>query len=195
MANICNTTYKIYDRVDGNGATNRLFNVLENYFSGYVVDIPLRNLADKFNIDIEEKKIYARGSIYHYERCSDNSLLIETESAWVACKDLFNEINKVLNNELIIDYREIEVGFQVFNVKNTRGYFSEKCCVSASGEPFDEMCEDVFDTIEDAISDWCEQMQYDRKDKSESEMLEIINSYEYENKNTFFNIYEFNFEN
>jgi hypothetical protein len=191
MANICNTTYKIYDRVDG--ATARLFNVLKIFFDSG--DIPLDELAEKFKIDIEEKNICARGYIYNYYFCSDNCLLIETESAWTACNDLFNEISKVLDNGLIIDYREIEVGCQVFNVKNTRGSFPEKCCVSASGNPFDEICEGVFDTIEDAISYWCEQMQYDRKDKSESEMLEIIEDYEYQNEDTYFNIYEFDFLN
>lgn len=43
MANICNTTYKIYDRVDG--ATARLFYVLKIFFDSG--DIPLDELEWK----------------------------------------------------------------------------------------------------------------------------------------------------
>ena len=189
MANICNTTYKVYG---SERAINDLFNKLEIYGSN---DIPLSDLAREYNINTDEKNISVRGYIYYYELCDDNSILIETETTWTACNELFDEINRILDNELIIDYREIEVGCQVFNVKNTKGYFSEKCCVSASGEPFEDISEDVFSTVYDAILYWCEKMQYDDKDKSEEEMLEIIEDYEYQNEDTYFNIYEFDFLN
>ncbi len=62
------------------------------------------------------------------------------------------ELNNVLGGELSISYREIECGCNLFYVDDEQGFFPEECCVSSSGEPFEDACEDVFDSCQDAIA-------------------------------------------
>ena len=57
-------------------------------------------------------------------------LSFDTESAWSACDLFFDELNKVLGNELSISYREIECGCEIFYVHDVGGFFPEECCVS-----------------------------------------------------------------
>ena len=73
----------------------------------------------------------------------------ETETAWDACNELFFEINRILNDELSISYRCCESGCDLFYTHDEGDFFPEECCVSSYGEPFEDACEDVFDTIED----------------------------------------------
>lgn len=73
-------------------------------------------------------------------------------------------------------------------------FFTEDCCVSCSGDPFDDLCDEAFDTIEDAIQEWCSKMGVERGDKSEDEMMDYIHEYEYEDLDTYFYINKFTFE-
>ncbi|MCF2553555.1 hypothetical protein, partial [Bacteroides caecigallinarum] len=122
-------------------------------------DIRLFKLAEHYGIDYEKKQISVRGHIYwaEYEEDEENDyflLSFETETAWDACNELFFEINRILGDELSISYRCYECGCDLFYTHYEGDFFPEECCVSSYGEPFEDACEDVFDTIGDAIAEW-----------------------------------------
>ena len=66
--------------------------------------------------------------------------------------------------------------------------------MSSSGEPFEEAWEDVFDTCQDAITNWCEKMGISQGDRTDDEMVDFINGYEYENVDTYYYINKFTFD-
>lgn len=64
-------------------------------------NIWLYQLAEHYGIDYEKKGISVRGHIYWAEFEADETndyylLSFDTESAWDACSELFEEINHVL---------------------------------------------------------------------------------------------------
>ena len=195
MANICDCTYKITGR---NEAIMNLYNAIKEN-DDKQSNVYLYKLAEYYGVDYEKKKISVRGSIYFYELDESNNheypvLTIKTETAWTACTLLFNSINHKLNNELSISYREIEVGCCVFYTHDEGEWFPEQVIVSSSGEPFDDVCEDAYMTFEDAIDEWCDKMKFKRDGRSTDEMLELIDEYEYDDMDTYFNIYAITFE-
>lgn len=196
MANICTTTYKI---TGTRKAVTDLWNslTLMEVNSKHVM---LYQLADFYGIEYEKRRISVRGHIYFAELESNEEtgyylLTIETETAWTGCHDLFNAINKdILWGELSISYREIECGCEIFAVHDEGEFFTEECCVSSYGEPFEEACEDVYDTIDDAIKEWCEKMGKRQGERTLEEMMDYINGYEYDAPDTYFYINSFEFE-
>ena len=81
----------------------------------------LYQLAEHYGIDYEAKQICVRGHIYwaEYEEDPANDyylLSFETETAWDACNELFEEINHLLWDELSISYRVCECGCEVYYV-------------------------------------------------------------------------------
>ena len=46
-----------------------------------------------------------------------------------------------------------------------------ECCVSSSGGNFEDICEDVYDTICDAIEAWCEKTGISQGERTEEEMV------------------------
>ena len=138
-----------------------------------------------------------RGEIYwaEYEEDGDYALLsFDTETAWTACNDFFNALNDKFEGALSISYREIECGCGIFCVHDEGEHFPEECCVSANGEQFEVMCEEPFDTLADAIEEWCEKMDIGREGRSDEEMHEYIKKYEYKDSDTYFYINKFEFE-
>lgn len=195
MANIATTTYKV---TGTRKAVTDLWTLLQQ-LEVNSKNVYLYQVAEHYGINYEKKGISARGHIYWAEFEEDEEtdtclLSFETESAWSSCDELFDEINYALNNELSISYREIECGCDIFYVHDEGGYFPEECCVSSSGEPFDEVCEDVYDTIHDAIQEWCEKMGIEQGKRTDEEMTDFINDYEYEDPCTYFYIHPFSFE-
>ena len=139
-----------------------------------------------------------RGYIYwaDFEENKDTDyclLSFDTESAWSACDMLFDEINKALGGGLSISYREIEAGCDIFYVHDEGDFFPEECCVSSSGEPFEDVCEDVYDTLADAIREWCSKTGIPQGDRTDEEMVDFINDYEYLAPDTYFYIRQFEF--
>ena len=104
MANQATTTYKV-------SGTRKAVSDLWATLQGMNVNtknIWLDELAKFYGIDYEAKHISVRGHIYwaEYEEDDDHVLLsFETESAWDACNELFEEINHLLWDELTISYR------------------------------------------------------------------------------------------
>ena len=193
MANLCNTTYKV---TGTEKAVKDLWNALQSMDIN-TKDIWLGKLAEHYGIDYESRGIKVRGHIYfgEFEEDSDHFLLtFETETAWTACNDLFEAINETLNEELSISYREIECGCDIFSVHDEGCFFPEECCVSSAGEPFEESCEEAFDTIEDAINLWCNLTGVEQQGKSQEEMMDFINEYEYDDEDVYFYIHPFEFE-
>ena len=177
MANLCNTTYKV---TGTEKAVKDLWNTLQS-MSINTKDIWLDKLAEHYGIDYEGRGIKVRGHIYfgEFEEDEDHYLLtFETETAWTACNDLFEAINEALNAELSISYREIECGCEIYSVHDEGCFFPEECCISSAGEPFEECCEEAFDTIEDAINLWCSLTGIELPDKSQEEKVDFINEYE-----------------
>lgn len=160
-------------------------------------NIWLDDLAKHYGIDYQKKHISVRGHIYwaEYEEDEDTSLLsFETETAWDACNDLFFEINRLLDDELSISYRCCECGCEVYYTHDEGNYFPEECCVSASGEPFEDCCDDVYGTIGEAIREWTSKTGIEQGERTDEQMMDFINEYEYEDDDTYFYIRTFTFE-
>lgn len=81
-------------------AVSDLWNTLQQ-MNVNTKNIWLDDLAKYYGIDYEAKHISVRGHIYwaEYEEDEENDtylLSFETESAWDACNELFEEINHLL---------------------------------------------------------------------------------------------------
>ena len=193
MANQATSTY----RVSGTRkAVSDLWNTLQS-MNVNTKNIWLDDLAKFYGIDYEAKHISVRGHIYwaEYEEDEDHILLsFETETAWDACNELFEEINHLLWDELEISYRVCECGCEVYYVHDEGNYFPEEACVSSYGEPFEDACDDVYDTIADAIKEWCSKMNIEQGERTDEEMMDFINEYDYEDDETYFYIRTFTFE-
>lgn len=194
MANTCDTSYKV---IGSPKAVKKLWNTLKE-MEVNSKNVYLYELAERYGIDYEKKGISVRGFIYwaeFEEKESDDYCLLsfDTETAWSACDLFFDELNKALGGELSISYREIEPGCDIYFVHDECGWFPEECCVSSSGEPFEESCSDVFSTVKDAINEWCTKMNIEQGERTDAEMLEYISEYDYDDLDTYFYINEFTF--
>lgn len=122
MANLATTTYKVT-------GSHKAVSNLWTAFHGMNVNtknIWLDELAKYYDIDYETKHISVRGHIYFAEYEEDNGyalLSFETETAWDACNELFEEINRKLGNELSISYRVCECGCEVYYVHDEANFF------------------------------------------------------------------------
>ncbi len=195
MANQATTTYKV------TGSRKAVSNLWETFQSMEVNEknIWLDKLAEHYGIDYRQKPICVRGHIYWAELDDDKEndrllLSFETESAWDACNDLFFEINRLLNDELSISYRVCECGCDVYYVHDEGFFFTEECCIGSYGEPFDEACDDVCATIQDAIKLWSSKTGIEQGNRTNEEMVEFINAFEYDDVETYFYIHPFDFE-
>lgn len=194
MANTCDTSYKV---IGSPKAVKKLWNTLQE-MEVNSKNVYLYELAERYGIDYEKKGISVRGFIYwaeFEEKESDDYCLLsfDTKTAWSACDLFFDELNKALGGELSISYREIEPGCDIYFVHDECGWFPEECCVSSSGEPFEESCSDVFSTVKDAINEWCTKMNIEQGERTDAEMLEYISEYDYDDLDTYFYINEFTF--
>lgn len=194
MANTCDTSYKV---IGSPKAVKKLWNTLQE-MEVKSKNVYLYELAERYGIDYKKKGISVRGFIYwaeFEEKESDDYCLLsfDTETAWSACDLFFDELNKALGGELSISYREIEPGCDIYFVHDECGWFPEECCVSSSGEPFEESCGDVFSTVKDAINEWCTKMNIEQGERTDAEMLEYISEYDYDDLDTYFYINEFTF--
>lgn len=196
MANQATTTYRICKAETGtenSNAVRDLWNTLQS-MNVNTKNIWLDDLARHYGIDYEARHISVRGHIYWAEYDEEEDLLsLETESAWDR-SELIEEINHVLGDVLSVSFRVCECGCEVFYAHDEGNFFPEECCVSAYGEPFEEACEDVFDTLKDAIDEWCSKMNIEKGERTDEEMMDFINEYEYENEDTYFYIRTFTYE-
>ena len=93
-----------------------------------------------------------------------------------------------------LSYREIECGCETFHVHDEGHFFPEECCVSSSGGSFDDVCEDVYDTISDAIKAWVEKTGIVQGERTDEEMVDFINEYVYDTDDAYFYIHPFEFD-
>lgn len=192
MSNICDTVYKV---TGSRKAVKDPWNVLQSKYVN-IRNVQLYEMAEHYGINYKEKGISVRGHIYwaEYEEDDNNALLsFNTESSWSSCDLLFEEINKALNNELSISWREIEPGCDLFFTHDENCYFPEECYVTASGDLFEDY-EGAYLSISDAIKLWCEKTGISQDGETEQEMTDFINNYEYEDEDTYFNINVIEFE-
>lgn len=192
MANICNTEYKV------TGTRKAVVNLWETLQELRVnsISVPLSRVANHYGIDYEHSGISVRGYIYWAELDNDgeNAILsFDTNSAWSSCDLFFEEVNKALGNELSISWREVEPGCGIYFTHDEHDFFTEQCYVIANGDLFED-CEGPYETFNDAIDKWCEKTGYSRNGKTEKEMLELIDDYEYEDDGVSFSINEITFE-
>lgn len=186
MANICDTQYKV---TGSRKAVADLWETLQKLEVNNK-DVYLYRLAEHYGIDYEKKGISVRGHIYwaDYEENEEDDcalLSFDTESAWSSCDLLFKEVNKALGYELSINWREIEPGCGIFYTYDDNDFFPEVCYVTAYGDLFDD-CEDAYSTIGDAIKKWCGKTGISQDSRTEQEMVDFINDYEYETEDTGF---------
>ncbi|MDO4497928.1 MAG: hypothetical protein Q4B58_08910 [Bacteroidales bacterium] len=196
MANICNTELKVYGRHEH---VQDLWNTL-THMEANSKNVWLSDIAEHYGIDCQTKHISCRGKVYYAEleteEVNGNEVLtICTETAWTR-SELFEVINKdVFKDECEVAYREMECGCDIYCVHDPQGlFFPEECCVTAYGEPFEEACEDVYATIEDAIKEWTSKTGIEQEGRTQEQMVEFINEYEYENGESYFYIHPFVFE-
>lgn len=192
MANTANTDYKV--RLSREAAANlwgKLQELKVNYQSVWLGD-----LAKAYDIDYEAKGISVRGHIYWADfeediETGDCLISFSTESAWTSCSEFFEELNKTFGYALSISHREIECGCDIYYVHDEWDFFPEECSVSANGEPFDNIYDEPFDTIAEAINLWCSLTGIAQGDRNEDEMIEYINGYDYDEDDTYFYIHPF----
>ena len=120
-------------------------------------------------------------------------LTFVTETAWDATTELFEEINHMLWDELSISYRVCECGCEVYYVHDEGNFFPEQAVVSSSGNVFGEAFDDLYNTVADAIKEWCEKMHIEQGERTDEEMLNFINEYKYDDDYTYFYIRIFTF--
>lgn len=194
MSNICDTVYKV---TGSRKAVKDLWNTLQS-MDVNSKNVQLYELAERYGINYEKKGISVRGHIYWAEFEEDVEddyalLSFNTESAWSSCDLLFEEVNMAFDNELSISWREIEPGCSVFFTHDESDYFPEVCYVTACGDLFED-CEGAYSTISDAIKVWCEKTGILQNRKTEPEMVDFINAYEYEDEDAYFCINKIEFE-
>ena len=195
MANQATTTYKV---TGSRKAVNDLWNTLQK-MEVNSKDIWLYQLAEHYGIDYEARQISVRGHIYwaEYEEAPANDyylLSFETETAWDACNELFEAINHILQDELSISYRVCECGCEVYYTHDEGDFFPEECCVSSYGKPFQDACDDVYETVEDAIKEWVSKTGVEQGERTQEQMVDFINEYEYDDEDTYFYIRLLTFE-
>lgn len=188
MANHCYTIYKI---TGSQKAVKNLWDVLVS-MDVNTQGVWLEDLAKHYGIDYKKLQIAVRGDIFSAEYDeSENLLTLETMTAWLGCHKFFWALNEVLGDEMSISYYEKEISAGVFYIHDEGKFFTAKCCVYSYGEPFDHLLYLDFDSIEDAIQEWCSKMGVERGDKSEEEMIDYINGYEYNGLQSFFEIHKY----
>lgn len=188
MANYCYTTYKI------TGSQKAVKNLWDTLVSMDVNtnEVRLADLAEHFGIDYENRQIAVRGDIFFAEYDSDENLLtLKTMTAWLGCHKFFWALNEVLGDEMSISYLEKEISAGVFCIHDEGESFTAKCCVYSYGNPFDHLLYVNFDSIEYAIQEWCSKMGVERGDKSEEEMMDYINGYDYGEMDSYFEIQKY----
>jgi hypothetical protein len=74
-------------------------------------------------------------------------------------------------------------------------FFPEECAVSSYGAPFDEACDDVYSTVEDAIKEWCSKTGMEQGERTNEQMMDFINEYEYEDTEVYFYILSLHLNN
>ena len=188
MANHCFTTYKI------TGSEKAVKNLWDTLVSmGVNAEcVSLSDLAEHYGIDYQGRQISVRGCIFFAEYDSDENLLtLKTMTAWLGCHKFFWALNEVLGDEMSISYLEKEISAGVFCIHDEGEFFTAKCCVYSFGDPFDGFYYDDFNSIEDAIQEWCSKMGVERGDKSEEEMIDYINGYEYDGMDAYFEIQKY----
>ena len=185
MANHCYTTYKI---TGSQKAVKKLWDTLVS-MDVNTKSVWLSDLAEHYGIDYEKRQFAVRGDIFFAEYDSDENLLtLKTMTAWLGCHKFFWALNEVLGDEMSISYREKEPDSGIFRIHDEGEFFTEKCCVFSYGDPFENLYYSDFDSIESAIQEWCSKMGVERGDKSEEEMLDYINRYDYEGLDSYFDI-------
>ena len=188
MANHCYTTYKI------TGSQKAVKNLWDTLVS---MDINtkcvwLSDLDEHYGIDYENRQILVRGCIFsaEYEE-SENLLTLRTRTAWAGCHKFFWAVNEVLGNEMSISFQEKEPDSGIFRIHDEGEFFAKICCVFSFGDPFNDLYYFDFNSIEDAIQEWCSKMGVERGDKLEEEMMDYINGYEYDGMDAYFNIQKY----
>lgn len=185
MANNCYTTYKI---TGSQKAVKFLWDTLVS-MDVKTKDVWLADLAKHYGIDYEKRQIAVRGDIFYaeYEE-GENLLTLKTRTAWEGCHEFFWTVNEVLGDEMSISFREKEPDSGIFRIHDEGEFFAKICYVFSFGAPFDDSYYFDFNSIEDAIQEWCSKMGVERGDKSEEEMMDYINGYEYDGMGACFKI-------
>ncbi len=190
MANICDTTFKlVFDEIT---RAQEMLETLEQ-LDKKGTNVCLRDLARHYGIDYKKEHISVRGSYYFYELDDACHILtIVTESDWTPPVELFDAINEKLGGCASVNYRCVECGFLIFEVRDHYGLFPEECLLDCSGWPFEEKYE--FGSICNAVNYWCTKMNVQRNGRTDGQMLEFIENYKYDSEDTFFYIHPFEFE-
>lgn len=174
--NFIETTYKISgDTISLTHLWNGLKSI--NATNEYV---DLNNLKHWF--EIEDMDISGDITFCDVEYDMSNNITmitITTESYDKVSHNIFNEINFMFNKKLKISFVEVS-GENCY--KHNEGAYPHECCVLADGSPFDLLFYDPILTIDDAIDYWFKKMKLNKLNKTQKELVEYINNYQYEDE-------------
>lgn len=186
MPNWCFTTYKIISR----GEENKEYLKLKKYLDeNWEKELWIGNLANYYGVDFESLGISARGWVSTYSE-DDGVITLDVESAWDANDLLFDEINKATGNKLIISLRAEEPNCDLWYIRDEGGFFPEKYYVDCyGGSP--EFEPQSFETLKEVVDLWCKMTGEKRNGRTDEQMLEVIEEWESDEDDIFFNVHEF----
>lgn len=147
--------------------------------------VDLWNVAEYFKINPNECDFNLRGEIYGVEYEEDNEkdscvATINAASAHFPCLELFDEINSVLGGELRISYRWYVSEQEIYYVHDIDGLLPEECVVHSMGGPFGEERDwEAVATVREAIDEWVAKTGIPQVNRTDDEMLDFINNYDY----------------
>lgn len=194
MPNWATTDYVIVgDKEDVKKIADAAENAGKSGESSWAIDRWLGSFAENLGIDWDGLHLTVRGyfvSDITYKEDGDTAeLRFCTESAWTGCDNLFEAVRVLFNGRVSISYFCEEPGCCVYYKHDEGNYFPADVYVECAGEPFDGQ-DGQYEciTVKDAIDYWCECVEYDRKDETDDEMLQIIEGYVYEDEDAYYYI-------
>ncbi len=147
MANIATTDFKIQSFTSE--PVQKIYDAIQKLDKNKRWNIGLADLADELGIDYQKRNISVRGSIYYHELdTQDNVLTISTESAWTPPTELFDAIAEQFGeDEVSVSFMGVEVGCEIFVIRDCGDFFNYDCLVTYSGEPFGDGAEEPYETL------------------------------------------------
>lgn len=183
MSNCCYGCYKLVGaRVGEVMDVLRGLNVDENWVS-------VRDFLKSCSVDNEAYSMWLRGRIM-WASVDGDVLTMGVESAWAGVHTAIEFVAKNLYG-LGVAWREEDITNGLVERHDSYGFFPGNYMISASsGAPFHLESEVTYvQDLESVAKIWCRGVGIDRDGVNEDELPELIERWEYEDDDTFFNVY------
>ena len=161
---------------------------MKEYLDKNAKDLWLGDLAKHYDIDCAALGIDVRGWVIDYYE-EDGVITLDVDSKWSPNEELFLAINDKLDSQFSVSWKAEESGCGIFWIHDEGEYFPERYFVDCDG--FDDCECDYFETAKEVVDYWCKLTGNKRDGKTDEEMLEMIEDWEYEDDDKFFVVHEF----